>query len=69
MLTVAVRELAALLAATVTVTDPLPDPLDGVAVTQAALAATDQAQPSAALTLTVALPPPASTETVVLDSV
>lgn len=66
---VALRVRAELFAPTVTVTEPLPEPLIGDAVIQDALDETDQTQPSAALTLIAALPPAAGTGIVVVDSV
>ena len=62
---VALRDEVALLALTVTVTDPFPDPLAGDTVAHAALDEVAHAQPACAVTVTVALPPPAATDTVV----
>jgi hypothetical protein len=66
---VALRAAAAPLAATVTVTDPLPDPLAGDSVTHVAPDEADQAHPTAVVRLTVPAPPAAGTEMVVVDSV
>jgi hypothetical protein len=65
---VVLRALVEALAATVTVTDALPDPLAGETVAQPALDAAVHAQPAWAVTVTAALPPPAATETVAGDT-
>jgi hypothetical protein len=60
---VALRDKTELLALTVSVTDPLPDPLDGDTVTQAVVDEADQPHPAATFTVRVALAPPAFADT------
>ena len=67
--TVAVRALAALLAATVTVTVPFPLPLAGDTVAHAALDAAVHAHPASAVTVTDEVPPAATGDHVVGDTV
>jgi hypothetical protein len=62
--TVALRDEAEPLALTDTVTDPLPDPFEGDTVAHAALDDADQPQPAGAVTVRVALAPPAPADTV-----
>jgi hypothetical protein len=59
---VVLRAAADVLAGTVTVTDPSPDPLAGDTVAQPALDEAVQVQPACAAIVTVALSPPASTD-------
>jgi hypothetical protein len=67
--TVADRELVVLFGSTLTVIDPLPLPLAGDSVTQAALEEAVHEQPAAAVTVTADVPPVALTEMDVGDTV
>jgi hypothetical protein len=67
-LTVPVRELVLEFAAIVSVTDPFPLPDAGLTVIHAALLDAVQAQPAGAVTLTLDVPAPAATDSVVGDA-
>ena len=65
MVSVAVRGLVLVLAVTDQVTEPLPEPVAGVHVSQAALLDGVQAHPAPALTLSVPLAPVAAADALV----
>jgi hypothetical protein len=67
--TVAVRAVVAVLAATVSCTVPLPDPLVGATVTQLAPDVAVHPHPVVVVTVTLAVPPPAATDALVGDTV
>jgi hypothetical protein len=67
--TLALRASADVLAAMISVTEPLPLPLVGETVTQPALDAAAHEQPAMVVTVTVALSPPAAADIVAGDTV